>query len=60
MPKTLASTAEVKATVAEVCKASVTKVLDSALPYHSVENPCICTADRPALKLNSAMIAMGA
>ena len=59
VPKTEASVAETKATEAEVCSASMTKGLVSALPYHCSEKPCICAAERPAEKLNRAMMPMG-
>jgi hypothetical protein len=39
VPKTLAKVAETKATMRLVVSASITKVLDSALPYHCSEKP---------------------
>jgi hypothetical protein len=38
----------------------MTKGLLSARPYHLIEKPCSWLAFRPALKLKSAMIAIGA
>ena len=60
VPKTAAKLAETKATIRLVSSASMTKGFDSARPYHLVENPSIWLAWRPALKLKSAMIAIGA
>jgi hypothetical protein len=42
-----------------VVKESIMKGLDSAVPYHFVENPWKSLAWRPALKLNKTMIPIG-
>ncbi len=59
VPRMLASVAETKATIRLVSSASITKGFFSARPYHWIEKPCSWLAWRPALKLNSAMIAIG-
>ena len=57
--QTEAISAEDSATMKLVQSASITKGLDSALPYHSTEKPVNWLAWRPALKLKIAMIAIG-
>ena len=59
VPNTAARVAEVKATVKLVRSASVTKGLDSVLPYHCTENPIIWVALLPELKLKNAITAIG-
>jgi len=59
VPQAPAKSAEVAATVKEVCSASITKGLVRALAYHWVEKPVKATALLPALKENSAITAMG-